>query len=603
MAENEYWADRGYPWEHDPGPPKNMRWARLFSQTPNYRGLAETYMGKPKFRWHFGPMYYRGRLKKNQVKVLVIGQEGAMDESLAHRAFVGSSGGRMQYILNYLGIDYSYLFLNTFLYPINGQYSERKIKILGQHQASPIVRQRTQILNYVRENNDLRLIIAVGTAAKETICTWIEQLGGQCPEGSVNFNTADTHLIAPKARVIGLIHPGALHQSNMNDRVLEDYRQAMMQIGDWTNQDPEWLPCDPGMERDFSLMYEILKRPIPFRDLPLGISWRLGNGTSAGRRMDEQRTIELSAEIPSGGRHETFYSGLALGNMEGYHQGEGDVPYESPVHDYNAYDTGPPDAFIKLMLGGYPGKEWPDFQPLGSEVHPSLGGMPLFRGRPDQTTMLVLADPQSVDDLFCMRALCGNSGQHFQAFLEAAGISSKYCIIRSLPVDITGMSLGSRMNLIRDPQLQKVYRSILQKVLDYDDSSVILLMGTLAQQLWKLTGIESDLPVLPLKNFSQNNWLSDWQAVLLQLSSLDYPKDIPASFDYDGHRSQIPRFDLPYGFLKWQGTSGDRAKRARRANGEWSPYYYKWFTPNWVFKSAAGPLSSEELELLTQLPA
>ncbi len=602
MVENEYWADRGYPWEHDPGPPKNMRWARLFSQTPNYRGLAEVYMGRSKFRWHFGPMYYRGRLKKNQVKVLVVGQEGAMDESLAHRAFVGSSGGRMQYILNYLGINYNYLFLNTFLYPINGQYSERKIKILGQHPASPIARQRTEIFNYVREKNDLRLIIAVGTAAKESICTWIEQLGGQCPEGIDNFITADTHLIAPKARVMGIIHPGALHQAGMDDPVLEDYRKAMIQISNWIAEDPDWLPCDPGMERDFSLPFEILKKPIPFRDLPLGISWHLGNGTSAGRRMDDQRTIELSAKVPSGERHETFYSGLALGNAEGYDEDEGDVAYEPPVQNYNGYDTGPPEAFLKLMLGGYPGKEWPDFQTLGVGMHPSFGGMPLFRGRPDKTTILVLADPQSVDDLFCMRALCGNSGQHFQAFLKAAGITSQYCIISSLPVDITGMSIANRMDLIRHPQLQEIYRSVLKKVLDYNDTSVILLMGNLAQVLWELTGIISDLPVIPLKSFSQSNWLSDWQVALMQLSALDYPTEITASYTYDGHRSQIPRYDLPYGFLRWQGTSGDRAKKAKRKNGQWSPYYYKWFTPEWVFTSIPKPLSSEELELLTQLP-
>ncbi len=602
MADHEYWEDRGYPWEHDPGPPKNMSWSRLFSQTPNYRALAEEYMGRAKFRWHFGPMHYRGRLKKNEARVLVIGQEGAMDESLAHRAFVGSSGGRMQHMLDYLGINFSYLFLNTFLYPINGQYSERKIKELAQHSASPIARQRKEILNYVSVKNDLRLIIAVGTAAKETVQTWIEQLGGQCPDGIADLSTADSHLIAPNAKVVSIIHPGTLQQANMRDRVLADYQRVMGLLAQWVDHDSDWLPCDPGMERDFTLPFEILKKPIPFRDLPVGISWRLGNGTSAGHRMDDQRTIQLSAKIPRGERHETFYRGLAKGNTEGYQEDVGDVPYEPPVYDHHAYDTGPPEAFLKLTMGGYPGKEWPDFESLGVEMHPSFGGMPLYRGRPDKTTILVLADPQSVDDLFTMRALCGNSGQHFQAFLESAGISSRYSIIRSLPVDVTGMSMSKRLALVRHPQVQVMYRAILEKVLDYNDASIILLMGPLAQEIWKLAGIESNLPVIQLKNFTQRNWLENWQEGLVQLSSMNYPKEITASFTYDGHCSQIPRHDLPYGFLRWQGTSGNRAKRAKRESGEWSPYFYKWFAPDWVFRSDPLPLSPTENELLAQLP-
>jgi hypothetical protein len=138
--------------------------------------------------------------------------------------------------------------------------------------------------------------------------------------------------------------------------------------------------------------------------------------------------------------------------------------------------------------------------------------------------------------------------------------------------------------------------------LDYNDASVVLLMGPLAQEHWHLAAIASELPVIPLKNFSQRDWLESWQDALVQLSTLDYPKEITATFTYDGHRSQIPRYDLPYGFLRWQGTSGDRAKRAKREDGQWSPYYYKWFTPDWVFKIVPKPLSPEEMNLLNQLP-
>ena len=36
--------------------------ARIFAETPNYRALGRAVTGREAFRWHFGPMFYRGRL-------------------------------------------------------------------------------------------------------------------------------------------------------------------------------------------------------------------------------------------------------------------------------------------------------------------------------------------------------------------------------------------------------------------------------------------------------------------------------------------------------------------------------------------------------------
>ncbi len=81
----------GDPWGHDPGPAKNSGWPELFADTPNYRGIGEAINGPKTFCWHFGPMFYRGRLD-GSARVMVIGQEGAQDKSLAHRSFTGGTG-------------------------------------------------------------------------------------------------------------------------------------------------------------------------------------------------------------------------------------------------------------------------------------------------------------------------------------------------------------------------------------------------------------------------------------------------------------------------------------------------------------------------------
>ena len=143
----QYWKDRGSPWDFDPGPAKNRSWSRLFAETPNYRGFGVAMSGNEEFRWHFGPMFYRGRLGDQQVKVLVVGQEGAQDESLSHRSFTGGTGGRMQHLLGHLGITRSYLFLNTFVYPIFGQYNGL-LPIIAQNPASPIAQHRRALFDY-----------------------------------------------------------------------------------------------------------------------------------------------------------------------------------------------------------------------------------------------------------------------------------------------------------------------------------------------------------------------------------------------------------------------------------------------------------------------
>ena len=122
---------RGSPAMFDPGPAKDSGWAELFGQAPNYRGLgievkkiqAERNELKPeennsdeKFRWMMGPMWYRGRLGTNQVKVFVVGQEGAQDENVTNRAFTGSTGTKTQNFINHLGVYSSYVFMNTYVY-------------------------------------------------------------------------------------------------------------------------------------------------------------------------------------------------------------------------------------------------------------------------------------------------------------------------------------------------------------------------------------------------------------------------------------------------------------------------------------------------------
>jgi hypothetical protein len=96
-----------------------------------------------------------------------------------------------------------------------------------------------------------------------------------------------------------------------------------------------------------------------------------------------------------------------------------------------------------------------------------------------------------------------------------------------------------------------------------------------------------------MKAWSASGALADWRRALGDLAGLTYPKDGPVASTWDGGRLEIARTDLPYGTLRWEGTSGDRAEQAK-LSGQPTPNYFKLQMPDWAAKLAPVPLSAAE---------
>lgn len=591
---NDNWDERGAPWEYDPGPPRNRSWARRFAETPNYRALGKAVTGREEFRWHFGPMFYRGRLGDNQVKVLIIGQEGAQDESLSHRSFTGGTGGRMQNLLNHLGISRSYLFMNTFVYPIFGQYDGDNA-VLAQHPDSPIRAHREDVFDYVvARNDDLHLVIAVGSAAKESVASWIQSHGGVADPSKLHL--ADTSVIAPKLRAVGVLHPGGASKGGAVTAIKKSFVDAIKHVERWADDDPGWLPVDPDGVRSPAGDYKYTSDPIPFRDFPFGTNWRLGRKATSSNRKDNQRSIQLFAD---GGRYgndghrlqylRDLHGSGGANSDEGYSDAPEDLPYEPPKDRYLDYDKGPDTTFARLLQGGRTGLDWPDFTTFGLAANPSLGFGPIYRGRLRRPSILVLADQQSHDDLFIGRALTGDGGQHLQAFLAAAGLTRRYGILRVLPID----TLDDDQDKVRDAVDSDEVRALYRDAVDRSNPKVLLCMGPHARRLADHVNPDGR-PVVFIRSFLQTGVNANWRQGLADLQALSYPKDIAApSFDYSGERLQIPRYDLPFGTLRWQGSSGDRAQQPKRGSSL-SYDYYKFSMPKWASDLDPSPLSAAE---------
>jgi uracil-DNA glycosylase len=560
----------------------------LFAETPNYRGLSVAVSGKDNHRWHFGPMFYRGRLGDDQVKVLVVGQEGAQDESLAHRSFVGGTGARMQYFLKHLGITRSYLFLNTFVYPIKGQYVGA-FPVLAQHEDSPIREHREELFDYLADRNDLRLAIAVGRAAKESLASWVESHGGQADPDRLHL--ADSDRISPKLKMVGVLHPGGASKGGALTAIVASFKAASTQIDKWAKASPTWLVEDPGGVREAPSAYKYRSAPIPFRDLPFGSAWRIGSGTTSSNRRDGQESIQIFSEdgVYENRDDPVSYSGPGAGTTVGYAADTGDLAYEPPKQKFRDYDPGPGSGFARLLQGGVAGKPWPDFQALGLAAHPSYGTGPIYRGRLSKPSILVVGDQESQDDLFTFRALTGEGGQRLQAFLTAAGVTRSYGILRVLPVDTLGAAASGVRAAVDDPAVRAVYAEVIKK----SQPKVVVTVGPNSARL--VGAIAPNVAaVVKMKSPTQTGYAADWRNALNTLSGLSYRRDTSnPSYDYQGEREQIPRLDLPYGTLRWQATSGSRAERAKRNNKPTSDYY-KFRMPGWAAALKPAPLSASE---------
>jgi uracil-DNA glycosylase len=592
--------ERGDPWEHDPGPTTASGWAALFADTPNYRGLGRAVLGREAFRWHHGPMFFRGRLD-GSAKVVLVGQEGAQDESLSHRSFTGGTGARMQHFLHHVGLDRSYLFLNSFVYPIFGQYSDM-LRRIAQDLRSPITQHRNRILDKAVVDGDVRLVVAVGRAAKESIATWVGAHGGNADPNRLHDATLGS--LPSRVRVVGVVHPGSA-SGGSTSAIRADFQRACNLIRDRVDADPGWLPADPGVPRDLDAAYQYRSAAIPHRDFPFGTCPRLGRGGTSSNRSDNQRGIRL---FSANGRYNAVGADLrdpstATGSRDGYDDDAGDLPYEPPRAAAAAFDRGPPGDLARLLLGGEPGLAWPDFAARGVTSDASFGVGPIYRGRFGNLSLIVLADQASDDDLFTGRALSGDAGQHLDQLLLAAGITRRYLVVRTLPVGTLDLTQARRNSLLDLPQVQALHRELLRRVLAQNpDVTALLALGPGAQRLAPEVA-RAGLEVIGLAAHGAAGAAASWQAALDRLATRAYPRDVAnPSFQLPAGGGQLPRADLPYGTLRWVGTSGDRAVRPTDLDlGRPSPDYLKLFAPAWVAQLAPAPLTPAEQAAADQL--
>jgi hypothetical protein len=521
------------PAPYDSGPEHNSAFAAAFAEADLINKIAQT-IGQ---RNIFGPAAYRGRLGSNQAKVIVLGNDN-LSANFTQRAFTGIAGRELQYFLNTIGVDQSYVFLNST--PFTS----------ANNNGLALEKYRNQLLTTAALNNQqsLALIIAVGPDGKKMLSDWITGNDGIC-KTTQNLAQCSPLKIEQKFKLFKRLQIIGIPQPSLfaDQQIDASFQRALESVLLKTQTDPTWLPADNNTLRAKTrARYSRRFADLPPEDFPFGTDLKLLKQSNAHFKQLSLSSIEVTH---TGRPNRTPYPPLIgqavydLNNPipEKKPSELADFwPLQLPQSKNQTYDQGPCPIGAKTCA-------WSEL--LRSQDL-------LYRGRLENARVLVIADPSSGDDYFSRRAQTGDLGQKLQTFLNAMGIDDSYAIINSFPLDQLTFSESERINFLIEPHSARIRWALYDKIVRNSQPEIVLTVGPISKQIW--TALNFKTIAYNLESTLESNHIELWNQLLHKLSKRSYRRDATPTYSYNGHNTNVPRKDLPFHTPWWIGTSGNR---------------------------------------------
>jgi transposase len=257
-----------------------------------YRALVGSYPGESvypldSFRVEWGPVFHRGRLD-GSARVLVIGQDPATHEAIARRILVGEAGQRAQGLLARLGIERSYVFINTFLYSVYGQGGGER------HIDDPaIAKYRNRWINAIVADQRIEAIITLGQLADSAYQQWRATAKGAA-------STAAYATIRHPTYPESASRTGQITKAEAFARLCDSWNGMLTALHPVITPDS----AVPLRLYGASITHADLA-PIPSRDLPAGLpdwmgaldAWAVRSGASA-----QLKRATITVTVPTAAR-------------------------------------------------------------------------------------------------------------------------------------------------------------------------------------------------------------------------------------------------------------------------------------------------------------
>lgn len=243
--------------EFDPGP-----YAEPFAKLcREYPGL-EVYPPAD-FRIEWGPVFHRGRLD-GTARVLVIGQDPAEHEVIGRRILLGTAGHRTQGFVARLGIERSYVMINTFVYGVYGQSGGSRHK-----DDAAIAAYRGRWLDALLIGSQIEAVVTLGMLADHAWQIWRATASGlpgtlayerithpTQPNSAGRGDPAkraklERAMLANWSAALGRLHPAITHKDR--NVALHPYGTRFKPADlraiprfDLPAGSPEWMSTEPG---------------------------------------------------------------------------------------------------------------------------------------------------------------------------------------------------------------------------------------------------------------------------------------------------------------------------------------------------------------------
>ncbi|MEK7355997.1 MAG: hypothetical protein AAB250_06080, partial [Bdellovibrionota bacterium] len=267
------------------------------------------------------------------------------------------------------------------------------------------------------------------------------------------------------------------------------------------------------------------------------------------------------------------------------------------------FDAGPGDDYAKIMkenldmiVIGKP-KAGMTFEKNGIaafnvKTHPeNVGDFGHYRGTFVSPRVLVVADPDGVDDMLTSRALTGARGQYLQSVLDAAGIAEKYVVVKTVPFGMDGASAAEWTTVLN--QTNKYREQLLTKIVNSNKIEAVIADGPNAvKEVARILGNSNVQIVNVARTGTEND--SGIAAAAQALAKIPSLKTAA----YAGKMANIPRSHLTMLARTWEGAGGSHVIDSN--NAKYTGLAFAVVAPEWAYKQQL-PLTAVEQKMVDKI--
>lgn len=227
------------------------------------------------------------------------------------------------------------------------------------------------------------------------------------------------------------------------------------------------------------------------------------------------------------------------------------------------------------------------------KTHPvCVGDFGHYRGTFNKPKVIILADPDGVDDIITSRALTGTRGQYLHGLMEDLGVGDQYLVIKTVPFGMDGATDEEWTAVLE--QTANYRKKVFEALLKDNKPVVVFADGKYAAKEVSKLGLEAQaVPMVAIARVgSENNsGIKDVGITLARLKIFNTTK-------ISGQMANIPRSHLGFFSRVWEGTSGTRVLDA---SGTDAGNAFAIIVPSWVYQQKSVLQDSQERQAVQNL--